>query len=165
MNNIINQIPFLQTSRSFPQDLTQLTVEMNKSYLDIANAVNTRTISIFATLRPVINGESWFLGTQIPGQQSGSQRQTGFRQVFNFTGPGIVVINHGIIVSQIFGFTRIYGTFTDNTNWYPLPYVDITAVSNQVTLLVTATQIGIIPGATAPTIVSGVVVLEWISNI
>jgi hypothetical protein len=30
-NNIVNQMPYLRTSRNFPVDLQQLVVEVNKS--------------------------------------------------------------------------------------------------------------------------------------
>lgn len=153
--NVINQVAYLRTSREFPEDLRQLTVEVNKSYVDTANAINNRVISIFPTNRPAINGESWFV--------SNNQRQQGFRQVYTFTGAGNIA--HGINVAGIYGFVRIYGTFTDGTNWYPLPYVDNVAANNQIKIVVTSTQIQITAGGGAPpTITRGIVVLEWLSN-
>lgn len=154
MNNVINQIPFLRTSRSFPEEIHQLALEINKTYIDIANAVNNRTISIFPTNRPVIDGESWFINN--------NQRQQGFRQVFNFASSGN--FPHGINTTEISFFTRIYGTFTDGTNWFPLPFVDAAAANNQVELLITPTQIGIVPGGGAgqPAITNVLVILEWI---
>ena len=154
-SNITNQVPFLRTSRSFPMEAQPLSVEINKSYVDIANSVNARTIGQFTTNRPVPSGESWFLR---------NQRQQGLRQAWEFTGSNLS-INHGINISFIYAFTKIYGTFTDGTNWYPLPYVDTTDVINQVSVEVTPTQIVITAGGGAPTISTGIVVLEWISNV
>lgn len=152
--NVVNQVPYLRTTRNFPEDLHQLTIEINKSYVDVANAVNNRTISIFPTSNAALNGESWFI-TQ-------NMRQQGFRKVFTFTTAGS--FNHNINFNGLNSFTRIYGTFKDNAgNWYPLPYVSITA-ANQVAILVTPTQISIIAGGGAPTITSGMIVLEWISQ-
>ena len=155
MNNVVNQIAFLRTSREFPEELHMLTVEVNKSYLDIANAVNSRTIGIFPVNRPAITGESWFLR---------NQRQQTLRRVFTFNG-NLAPIPHGIDVADTSAFTRIYGTFTNGTNWYPLPYVDVIAVTNQVNVIVNQTNIVITRGAGAPAITFGIVVLEWLSQV
>lgn len=153
-NNITTKAPYLRTSRHFPEDAHQLVVEVNKSYVDIANAINNRTISIFPSTRSIANGENWYVNQD--------QKQQGIRQVYPFTSAGN--IPHGIKTTQISGFTRIYGTFTDGTIWYPLPYVSVTAANNQVNVIVNATNIVITAGGgSPPTIVSGWVVLEWIS--
>jgi hypothetical protein len=159
MNNVINQVAYLRTTREFPEEMHELTVEVNKSYVDIANAVNNRTISIFPTNRPAINGESWFVRN--------NQRQQGLRQVYNIVaGASPILIPHGINFTRIFGFTRIYGTFTNGTNWYPLPYVNEVAANNQISIVVNSTNIVITSGAgTPPTISSGFVVLEWLSQV
>ena len=153
-SNFVNQSPYLRTSRDFPTDLQPLTVEINKSYVDIANTVNARTIGIFAKGRQAITGESWFLT---------SQRQQTIRQLYTFTAAGN--IPHGINTNQIAGFTKIYGTFTDGTNWFPLPYVNQILATNQIALYVDPTNIVITSGGGgAPTIVSGFVVLEWLAQ-
>lgn len=161
MNNVVNSVAYLRTSREFPEDLRQLTVEVNKAYIDTANSVNNKIIGIFPVNRPAITGESWFLT---------NQRQQTLRQVFPFTSAGN--IPHSIIFTETDGPTRIYGTFTDGTKWYPLPYVDVTAANNQITIDVTSAttttsgNVEIIAGAGAPpTIVSGRVVIEWLSSI
>ena len=159
MNNVVNQVAFLRTSRDFPEDLEQLSIECDRSYIDIAGAVNARTIGIFPTNRPAITGESWFV--------KNNQRQQTFRRVYPFTGPVPAPIPHGINTTTIAGFTKIYGTFTDGTNWYPLPYVTTTmAVGSQVSVFVTPTNIVITAGGggAQPVIVSGWCVLEWMSQ-
>lgn len=155
MSTIIgNNSPFLRTTRNFPQDPQALSVEISKSYLDIANVVNSRTIGIFATV-PIVTGNTWyFLG--------GSQKNQTIRQVYTFTSAGS--IPHDINVSNIAGFVAIYGTFTDGSVWYPLPYVNVVAANNQVSITVTSTNIVITAGAgSPPTIVRGFCVLEWLS--
>lgn len=154
-SNVVNQAPFLRTSRNFPEEAQPLSVEMNKSYVDIASSVNDRTIGIFPTSRPALTGEAWFL--------VGNRKQQTFRQAYPFTGAGN--ITHGINLANISGFTRIFGSFTNGTNWYPLPYVDAAAATNQVQVVVTPTQIQITAGGGAPSITQGVVVLEWLSNV
>lgn len=154
-SNIVNQVPFLRTSRNFPQDSQPLAVEINKSYVDIANSVNARVIGIFSENKPSLTGESWFLN---------SGRQQSFRQIYPFTAAGNIA--HGINTSAISRFIRIYGMFTDGTSWYPLPYVDAAAANNQVSVKVTSTNIVITAGGgSPPSITSGVAVLEWLSNV
>lgn len=152
--NIVNQVPFLRTSRNFPEDQKMLTVEVNKSYVDIANAVNKRTIGTFPTNRPAINGESWFL--------TSNQRQQAFRQAFAFT--TTTSINHGIVISQIDRMVRNWGEFTDGTNWYGLIHATTVVIPGQITFYVTPTQIVFVIGAGAPSLTRGTVVLEWISD-
>lgn len=154
MNNVINQVPYLRTSRNFPEELHQLTVEVNKSYVDIANAVNNRTISIFPTTRPAVGGESWFI--------LNNQRQQNFRQIYVFTATGN--IPHGINFNSVSYFTKCSGSFTDGINWYGAIFTSNTAIVGQVSFYVTPTNIVILAGAGAPTISTGLIVLEWISN-
>lgn len=155
MNNISNPVAFLRTSRTFPSDDSkQLSVEIDRAYVDIANTVNSRVIGLFSVNRPAITGESWF---------PTSARQQTLRQLYIVTGTGNIA--HGINTSQIAGFTRIYGTFTDGSVWYPLPYVNATAANNQIQITVTSTNIVITAGGgSPPTVSSGFVVLEWLSS-
>jgi hypothetical protein len=155
------QTPFLRLQRSFPSDDIQaLTVELDKSYIDIAQRVNDRTIGIFAFNRPSATGEAWY-------QAGSNAKQQTLRQLYAFTAAGN--IPHGIPITGSVGFqgiTRLYGTFTDGTNWYPLPYVDVVAANNQVNVYVTPTNIVITSGGGAPpTIVSGWVILEWLAAV
>ena len=152
--SVINSGAYLRTSRDFPEDNQALRVEISRAYIDTANSVNNRTIGVFPIGRPAINGEDWFLP---------QRKFQGQRQVYQITGAGNYP--HGINTSQINGFTRIYGTFINNTgNWYPLPYVDATSATNQISLAVTSTNIAIVAGGgSPPPIVSGFVVLEWLA--
>jgi hypothetical protein len=154
-SNVINTTPYLRTSREYPQeDMHELAVEINKTYVDIANAVNQRTIGLYPTNRPAVTGNSFFFT---------SQRLQELRQIYRFTTTG--TIKHGINTSNIVGFSQIYGTFTDGTVWYPLPYVDSTSANNQIKITVDATNINITAGAgTPPSISSGIVILAWISD-
>lgn len=153
--NIVNQSPFLRTSREFPEEMHQLTVEVNRAYVDIANVVNDREIGLYPANRPAMNGQRFYI--------QGNSPQQGFRQIYTFTAAGNIA--HGITTSNIYGFTHIYGAFTDGSVWYPLPYVNATAANNQVSVTVTSTNIVITAGGgSPPTITKGVVVLEWITN-
>lgn len=154
MTTNLQTSPYLREQRSFPSDnLQALTVEIDRSYVDIAQKMNSRTIGLFASSTATITGESWYIN---------AQRQQTIRKMFTFTAAGSIA--HGIDTSQIAGFTRIYGTFQDNSgNWWPLPAVDTTNVTNQTSIEVTSTNIVITSGATAPAITSGFVIVEWLS--
>lgn len=154
--NFAQNSPYLRTSRGFPEEIQPLVVQINKAYVDVANAVNERTIGLFVQGKAAITGESWFIS---------SRKQQSIRQMYNFTSfTSPQSIPHGINTSQISGFTRIYGTATNGTNWYPLPYIDSTAVANQIQIVITPANIVITAGAGAPAITSGFVVLEWLAQ-
>lgn len=155
MNNVINQMPFLRTSREFPEDLKILTVQVNKSYVDIANAVNSRIIGLFSTNIPSITGESWFLVQ--------NQRQQTFRQVYQFT--STTAITHGINIEDINQFTRCFGSYTDGTNSYGLFFATSVAIAGQITFFITPTQIVFNVGAGAPALTKGRIVIEWLSMV
>lgn len=155
MSSNINRVPYLPTTRKFPQDLEELESEISKMYVDVAGAVNSRVIGIFEQYA-AITGERWF---SVNTQQNVQQKRQTQRQVYHITSGA--AFNHGIKVVSL--FTRIYGSFTNGTNYYPLPFVDPTA-ANQIGLVVNATQVVINVGGSAPTISNGVVVLEWLSQ-
>lgn len=151
--NIVNQVFFLRTTRNFPQEIQPLVVEVNRAYVDTANAVNNRTIGVFPSNKPALNGEAWFV--------SENQRQSGFRQIFSL--PPLVA-NHNIVNYGSLAFTRIYGTAFDGNIWYPLPYVDVSNLSSQIQIVINPTTYNVIRGATAPAINQGFLVLEWLSQ-
>lgn len=158
-SNVQNNVPYLPTTRKFPIEDPIFENEMTKIYTDIATAVNNRIISIF-DLSPIITGEQWF--TTATQGNSVQKRQT-FRRVYAFSDSSLTFA-HGI--STISLFTRIYGAFTDGAGvYYPLPWTDVVAANNQITVNCTATNVVVTKGAGAPpTIVSGIIVLEWLAN-
>ena len=164
-SNVVNRAPYLRTSREFPEEIKQLALQTNKSYIDIAAAVNARTIGIFPVNVPAIGGESWYLN---------GGRQQNFRQVYQFTGPIVsgFTIPHNINFIDVFTFTHPFGTFlSTDTNYYGIIFADNTVIPNQVSFFITP-NVGTTPGnivilfnGTAPVIDRGIIVLEWISNI
>lgn len=149
-----NKVSFLRTSREFPEDLRQLTVEVNKSYVDTANAVNVRTIGIFTSNAPSATGESWVIFQ--------NKRQQTLRRAYTFTSTSNVP--HGISFPQFDGFTRMYGEYTDGTNWYGLVAGTSVAVAGQTLFYCTPTDIVFVVGAGAPALTKGRIVLEWLAE-
>lgn len=156
-SNLVNQISFLRTSRSFPEDPHQLSVEVDRSYVDIANAVNSRTIGIFSSSSPSVTGNSYFFVR--------NQRQQSLRQIYSFGAiPAGGTLNIPYTTKGLTQFAAIYGTcITALQDYRPLPYSSVTANAN-IELKVTATNIVITLGAASPNVTSGLIVIEWISN-
>ena len=152
-SNVVNQVAFLRTSRDFPEESKELSIELEKAYLDTANAVNTRTIGIYPATRPAITGNSYFFDK--------NQRQQSLRQVYLFTAAGN--IPHGINALRMAQLVSGYGSYTDGTSAFGVIFASSTAIAGQVTFYVTSTNIVVLLGAGAPAIVSGKLVIEWIS--
>lgn len=155
------QQPYLPTSRIFPaQNAVQLEPELVKAYIDTAQAINVRTIGIFENIQ-IVTGERWFSADPLNALL---KRQT-YRKTFTFGAIATntaIVINHGI--TGITECTRIYGTCVTSTpDFRPIPYVSVGATHN-IDLRVTSTQIIILNDATAPAIVNGIIVLEYLLN-
>jgi hypothetical protein len=152
-SNVVNQVPYLRNSREFPEQIEQLCVEVNKAYIDTSSAVNNRTIAIFPTMRPAINGESWFLT---------SQKQQALRQVYTFTTTANIPHNiTNVVPGQ---FLRGFGSYTDGTNTYGLIYGSNVVIAGQISFYVTSTNIVFLVGAGSPAVTSGRVILEWLSS-
>lgn len=154
----IQNSPYLPRQRNFPNNIETLSVEIDKTYIDIASRVNEKTIGLFGVNFQVITGEDWFLQGQPRKQQT-------LRQVYAFgtIAPGAsLTIPHNI--RNIVQFTRIYGTcITSQPDYRPIPYSSI-AANHNIDLRVDSTSIVIANGGIAPTINSGLIILEWISD-
>ena len=164
MNNFVNQQPYIRSSREFPEENKMLAQEVNKSYIDIANGVNQRIIGTYPTNSPAITGESWFMG---------GRRFQSARQIYNFTGTGD--IPHYVNVLNIESISpRSYGVYLDSEgNYCGAIFSSETAIAGQISFYVTPNSaidtldgnIVIQAGADAPTIVSGIIDLEWIYEV
>jgi len=155
MNNVVNTMPYLRTTRDFPIELEELSSEINRAYLDIAQKMNDRTIGLFPTTRSAVNGEAWYIVK--------NQKQQAFRQVYPFTAVGN--IPHGIVFANtVERFTKCQGSFTDGTNFYGVIYASNVPIVGQISFYITPTNIVVLAGAGAPTITQGIIVLEWVSR-
>lgn len=160
MNNIVNPVTYLITSRNFPENLQELSTELNKTYVDIAAAVNVRTIGLFSINKPAITGDSYFI--------TNNRKQQSLRQVFTFT--STANIPHPIKFKETPYIANMYGQYTDDTNWYGLIAASSTAITGQISFYLTPDS-GSTPGnivfvvdGAAPSLTKGIIVIEWISN-
>lgn len=157
-SSFINATPYLRTSRSFPEDLHEISIEINKAYLDIALSVNARTIGLFSLNKPTITGESWFYDN--------NQKHQGLRKIFTFT--SFANIPHSLDIPTINSFSRNYGEYTDGTNWYGLISGTSVLIPGQVVFYITPTDIVFVQDGSQPSISpngKGILVLEWLSNV
>lgn len=163
MNDFLSNSGYLRTAKSFPTEPHQLSVEINRSYVDIAHTVNNRIIGFFTVNRSTATGESWYIFK--------NQKQQTLRQVYTFgaIAPGTELdIPHGL--TNFDQFTKIYGTVVTTTpgDYRPLPYIDPATLSTGMALLVGIVggvpSIRIVLGATALPVSKGLVVLEWLAN-
>lgn len=158
MSNTVSIAPLLAEQRKFPHDdVKALAKVCDYSYIDIASKVNSRVIGIYPTTYQIMTGEQWILSGQ-------PNKQYSLRKVFNFSDTTLTIA-HGINFTTLTNFTHIYGTFFDGTNWLALPHIAAGAPTQQITIAVNATNIVITKGAGAPTISSGLCVLEWLSQV
>lgn len=162
MTNPINRVPFLRTSRDFPEEIHQLATETNKTYVDIANAVNNRTIGIYPLNNSAFNGNSFFIA---------NGRQQGLRQIYTFTGTSD--INIGFKLSSITTINLMYGTYTNTSSGSIFGLIPATSVAivGQISFYIavnssstTSDVLKFVVDAGAPALNSGIIVLEWIAN-
>lgn len=152
---IVNPSPYIRSSRVFPEDANELSVELSRTYVDIAQKINDRVIGIYTTNRPSVTGSSYYLSGQI--------RQQELRQVYTFSSTS--AINHGISVSAPSQFTLCSGTYTDGTNSYGLIFGNSGGtVPNNISFYVTATQIVFQVDVGAAALASGRIILSWLSQ-
>jgi hypothetical protein len=159
MNNNLSQVSFLIKTRDFPKDAALLSGVLDRTYIDIANAVNNRVISIFAITKPTQTGETWYL--------DGNIRYQALRQVYTFTSTSDIPI--GFKFSAISSFSRMSGTYTDGTSWYGLVPATSVAVAGVISFYLgvgssTSDSIKFLVGAGAPSLTSGKIIIEWLSS-
>lgn len=155
-NSTINQVSYLRLSRRFPtESIDELVTEVNRAYVDTANAVNNRIISSFPNNKPMITGETWYSNGQVKTQQT-------LRQIYYFNTTANIL--HGLDINSINLFTKCCAFYTDGTNYYGSMFASDVAIAGQITFYVTNTEIIFLNGAGSPTVTSGIVVLEWLSR-
>lgn len=165
------QVPYLPTSRNFPEDTGELRSVLSKSYVETAQAVNRRTIGSFNTFQ-VVTGNQYY-STNNNKIQNPIQFRQSYRRIYPFgainAGDPPFAIDHQI--TGITQFVAIYGNCITEASvnpdglYLPIPYVSATGdVTFQVQVYVNNSQIFIVNGASADNIVSGTIVLEYLLN-
>lgn len=132
--------------------------EVKRLAEDHAKMINRKDTGSYDLIEQIINQQFFGANPQT--------KRFVYRKVFSFgaiAAGANLAIAHGL--TGTLTFTRIYGTintaFPDDR---PLPYVDTFAVTNQVSVLRNGANMIIQNGATAPAIVSGILVIEYIKS-
>ena len=147
------------------ETLKQLVVQLTQFVNNITIALNQKDTGIYDRTQFVC-GQTYFPNPALTADtpQTPVYRQV-YRQVF-LTGPlpntGILLIPHNIPITNIYSFTRIYGTASDTTglNYIPLPESFVSG--NIVDLAVNAVNIVIHTNFNASNFNLVYIVLEWL---
>lgn len=149
---------FISAFEYFPDDDAELRIKLSTLHTDVANAVNIREIALYQDGQQVPTGQQF----SIAGVAT--NKRYAFRKAFYFgaiaTG-ATLNIAHGLTNVLIFPKT-LGGCTTDAPDYRPVPYVSATLVTDQISVRQDATNIIIVNGATAPNILNGVVIIEYL---
>ncbi len=152
---------YLPTSFWLSDNYEQSWIKLQNTITDVFFKVNARQIGLYY-LAETPTGQIWSRDTmpQLPRQAT--------RQVYQFgaiAAGATLNIPMNITGFTTLTFTHMYGTInTAVPDDRPLPYADAAVVTNQVSLNRVGNNIVITNGATAPNIVSGLVILEYLKN-
>jgi hypothetical protein len=135
------------TSPAFKELLVRLYQNVNT----IALTLNTKDSGIY-DVNQFVNGQIFFPN---PATSAATQATPEFRQVYRLVvnfgalpNAGTKSVAHGIVVNTATTFTRIYGAASDTTalSYIPVPYAATTAVGDNISLTVDATNVTINTG-------------------
>jgi hypothetical protein len=144
---------YLAESYQIPKDDVEFYIMIKSYFEDSAKLLNRKDTGTY-DLAEIQNNQQFFgANPQV--------KRFAFRKVFQFTG-ALLTFPHNITGATM--YTRIYGVIQTAADSRPLPYVDAALVTNQVSVLVNGANIVIVNGATAPAVVSGVCVLEYLKS-
>lgn len=152
-------IPFqIAENQPFPKEWEKFWNQYVAFYPKLAKASNSKDIGIYE-LTEILNGQKFFGATP-------QVKRDVYRKCFAFgaiAAGATLNIAHG--VANLTNLTRLYGTcVTAVVDYRPIPFVDITLITNQIMVLLAGANIVIVNGATAPNITSGICVVEYIKQ-
>lgn len=160
----ISTAPFLRVTRNIPTEIQPLVIELNRIYPDIANAVNHRTIGVYAQNQTLVTGESWYLNAL--DQPLNSAKQQTIRKMYAFgaiaSGTELDIPHQIMNFSSIQYFTKVTAIVATNVpDFRQLNYAFSGA---EAVIIAGSTNIRIVLSATFPAVVRGVAILEWMGN-
>jgi hypothetical protein len=155
MNENTQKSPFLPLQRNFlHKNTNDLTVVLDKSYVEIASRVNERSIGIYAPGNAITTGDKYYM----QGQPESSQR------CLYMVSSAPTTIPHNIDMQNINVITKMYGQYTDGTSWYGLIADDNKGITNQITFSLDQTNINVLSTGTPNPLIRGIIVIEWTAN-
>lgn len=149
---------FVPEDYVIPDEADQLQEFLKRTLEEHARFLNRKEMAQYETVEVQVN-------QTFPGATPQAKIQI-YRKIFEFGEilQGVALnIPHGI--AGITDFTRIYGTcITDFPDNRPIPFADVTNVTNQILVARNALNIVVVNGATAPNIISGRIIVEFMKN-
>lgn len=157
-----NRSPFLIESRNFPNDEVRLQVTLNKMYIEIAQAVNKRTIGTYSTAQ-ITTGNVYF------PEGNTTETEESFRTIYTLASiaSGVNTIPLGFTLTPTTQFVMMYGTANNpGVRSGPIPYVNLTTPTDGIELRVnwTTSNIEIVTTTSNWVAYSAIIVLEYILN-
>lgn len=150
-------------STEFKQFMIKLMQRTNQ----IALALNLKDSALYYT-QEFINGQTFYPDPSLP--QTGPPRQV-FRKVIDFgslPNAATKTIAHGIPITTLFTFTRIYGCASDTTglDYIPLPFVDVsgTILAGNIELTADQTNVYVTTTGNGAFFDTTYIILEYLKN-
>lgn len=139
-----------------PKDWDEFQIKFTEIYQLIANAVNTREISIY-------NSEETFTGKLFYTTGNAQVFRPVYRKSYNFSDASLT-FSHGINDLEI--VIEWKGGGRDNAgNYFPIPFVDTIAIGNQIKVDIIGSNIVVTKGGgTPPTISDAYLTLEYLKS-
>lgn len=150
------------------KDLKRLLVQLYQNLNNVVLALNSKDTGIYNE-QEFLTGQTFFSNPALSSttSQSPTERQV-FRKVINFGAlPDSTnkPVAHNISLLPGYSFTRIYGTATTPTSSFiPLPYSSPTALNENISLEITATDIIITTGIDRRAYTTCYVIAEYIKQ-
>jgi hypothetical protein len=143
---------------SFAKDFDQFLLQFSAIYQKLAMSANAKDIGNYENVE-ILNGQQYFGATP-------QQKVSVYRKCFTLGAipvGGNSTFAHGVdVIARI---TRLYGTCITNVpDDRPIPFLDVGVITNQISIVRNGLNIIVTNGATAPAIVSGQVVMEYLKN-
>lgn len=170
----IIDVESLRGEKISDDQLREALIRIVQAFNDSNIAVNLKDTGMYP-LEEYVNGQTFFPDPALSSltAQAPEFRQV-FRKVINFgalpDGALTKSINHfitiDVVTQPLITFTRIYGCASDLTapEYIPIPYVEPTAVVNNIEITVNATQVTINTGIDQSRFTTCYVVLEFLKN-
>lgn len=157
-----NRSPYLITSRKFPSNAVQLEPTLNKMYIEVAAAVNARTVGLY-NMSQITTGNLYF------NDGDPQDQHPGFRRVYQLDSiaSGLNVIPLGFVLTDNSRFVNMYGTANrPDVQSVPIPYMNVTTPTDGIELRVnwSTSNIEIVTTTGNWTAYSAIIVLEYILN-
>jgi hypothetical protein len=147
-------------------EFKQFMIKLMQRTNQIALALNLKDSALYYT-QEFVNGQTFY--PPIASPQTAPPRQV-FRKVINFgalPNTATKTVAHGINVTTLFSFTRIYGCASDTTtsNFIPLPFINVSgAITGNIELSVDGTNVYVTTAANSSNFDTTYIILEYLKN-